>query len=299
MTKMRKLIYFTVFIALLTSCGSSNDDPDAWGNFESKEIMVASETAGKILGMMVEQGDRVNNGEIIAITDTAMIKLQLAELEASRNSIMTKLSSIDAQNRIIEQQISNLRVNIERVESMLRDKAATQKQLDDLTGQMEVFEKQKEANNIQKATIRSELKVLDTREAMLTEQLERCYIKSPSEGIVLEKYAEAGEITAAGKPIVKIADLDNMELKVYISGAQLGQVKLGQECKVRTDKGVKDYSEFTGRVIHISDKAEFTPKIIQTKEERVHLVYAVKIRVKNDGTLKNGMPAEAFFGTSD
>ncbi|MGM0666930.1 MAG: HlyD family secretion protein [Bacteroidota bacterium] len=296
---MRKLIYFTVFIALLTSCGSSNDEPDAWGNFESREIMVASETAGKILGMMVEQGERVNRGELIAMTDTAMLKLQLAELEASRNSVMTKLSSIDAQNRIIEQQISNLRVNIERVESMLRDKAATQKQLDDLTGQLRVFEKQKEANNSQKLTIRSELEVFNSREAMLTEQLERCYIKSPSEGTVLEKYAEAGEITATGKPIVKIADLDNMELKVYISGAQLGQVKLGQECKVRTDRGEKNYSEFTGRVIHISDKAEFTPKIIQTKEERVHLVYAVKIWVKNDGTLKNGMPAEAFFGTSD
>lgn len=296
---MRKLIYFTALIALLSSCKGTNDEPDAWGNFESKEIMVASETAGKILGMMAEQGDRVNNGEIIAITDTAMIKLQLAELEASRNSVMTKLSSIDAQNRIIEQQISNLRVNIERVESMLRDKAATQKQLDDLTGQLRVFEMQKEANNSQKLTIRSELEVFNSREAMLTEQLERCYIKSPSEGTVLEKYAEAGEITATGKPIVKIADLDNMELKVYISGAQLGQVRLGQECKVRTDRGVKDYSEFTGRVIHISDKAEFTPKIIQTKEERVHLVYAVKIRVKNDGTLKNGMPAEAFFGTGN
>ena len=296
---MRKLIYLTVFTALLTSCGSSNDEPDAWGNFESKEIMLASETSGKILGMMVEQGERVNSGELIAITDTAMFKLQLAELEAGRNSVMTKLSSIDAQNRIIEQQINNLRVNIERVESMLLDKAATQKQLDDLTGQLRVFEKQKEANNSQKLTIRSELEVFNSREAMLTEQLERCYIKSPSEGTVLEKYAEAGEITATGKPIVKIADLDNMELKVYISGAQLGQIKLGQECRVRIDRGEKDYTEFTGKIFHISDKAEFTPKIIQTKEERVHMVYALKIRVKNDGSLKNGMPAEAFFGNAN
>lgn len=298
-TKMRNLIYFTVFIALLTSCGSSNDEPDAWGNFESRELLISSETGGRILSMPVQQGDILESGDLVAIIDSAILRLQLAELEASRKSVMTKLNSIDAQNRIIEQQVKNLEVNIERVENMLRDKAATQKQLDDLTGKMEVLDKQKEANNIQKATVRSELKVFDTREALLHEQIDRCYIKSPSEGTVLEKYAESGEITAAGKPLLKIADLDNMELKVYISGSQLGQVKLGQECTVRTDRGEKDYSEFTGRVIHISDKAEFTPKIIQTKEERVHLVYAVKIKVKNDGTLKNGMPAEAFFGTGN
>jgi len=296
---MRKLIYLTALMALLSSCKGTNDKPDAWGNFESREIMVASETAGKILSMPVEQGDRINSGEIIAITDTAMIKLQLAELDAGRNSVMTKLSSIDAQNKIIDQQISNLRVNIERIESMLRDKAATQKQLDDLTGQLRVFEKQKEANNTQKLTVRSELEVFNSRVALLNEQLERCYVKSPSEGTILEKYAEAGEITATGKPIVKIADLDNMELKVYISGAQLGQVKLGQECRVRIDRGEKEYDEFAGRLVHVSDKAEFTPKIIQTKEERVHMVYAVKIMVKNDGTLKNGMPAEAFFSAGN
>ena len=293
---MRNLIDLTAVIALLTSCRGNNNEPDAWGNFESKEIMVSSETNGKILFMPVEQGDIINRGELIAITDTALIKLQIAELEASRMSVMTKLSSIDSQNEIIEQQISNLKVNIERVESMLRDKAATQKQMDDLTGQMEVLEKQKEANNTQKVTVRSELNVFDSKEALVREQLGRCYIKSPAKGTILEKYAEAGEITAAGKPLVKIADLDNMELRVYISGSQLGQVKLGQECNIRIDRGEKDYTEFKGSVIHISDNAEFTPKIIQTKEERVNMVYAVKILVENDGTLKNGMPAEAFFG---
>jgi HlyD family secretion protein len=249
--------------------------------------------------MQVQQGDILERGDLVAIIDSTILKLQLAELEAGRNSVRTKLNSIDAQNKIIEQQIKNLEVNISRVENMLDDQAATRKQLDDLQGQMEVLEKQKEANNIQKATIRSELKVLYTREALLHEQIDRCYIKSPSEGTVLQKYAEAGEITAAGKALVKIADLVNMELKVYISGAQLGQLKLGQECTIRIDRGEKDYSEFSGTVIHIADKAEFTPKIIQTREERVHLVYAVKIRVKNDGTLKNGMPAEAFFKHSN
>lgn len=296
---MRNLIYLLSLLIILSSCSANNDEPDAWGNFESRELLISSETGGKILSMPVQQGDILESGELVAIIDSTIFRLQLAELEASRKSVMTKLNSIDAQNRIIDQQVKNLEVNIERVENMLRDKAATQKQLDDLTGRMEVLEKQQEANNLQKATIRSELKVFDTREALLHEQIDRCYIKSPSGGTVLEKYAEAGEITATGKPLLKIADLVNMELKVYISGAQLGQVKLGQECRVRIDRGEKDYSEFIGTVIHIADKAEFTPKIIQTKEERVHLVYAVKIRVKNDGTIKNGMPAEAFFNKAN
>ncbi|MBN1388405.1 MAG: HlyD family efflux transporter periplasmic adaptor subunit [Bacteroidales bacterium] len=292
---MRNLVYLVILIVMLASCMGGNNEPDAWGNFESREILVSSETSGRILSMPVQQGDVLDSGDLIAVTDTSFLKLQLAELEASRNSVRTKLTTLDAQNKIIDQQIKNLKVNVERVESMLRDKAATQKQLDDLTGQMEVLEKQKEANNIQKASVISELNVFDSREALLHEQIDRCYVKSPAGGTVLEKYAEAGEITSAGKPLVKIADLVNMEIKVYISGAQLGQVKLGQECKIRIDRGEKEYADFTGRVIHISDRAEFTPKIIQTKEERVHMVYAVKILVGNDGTLKNGMPAEAFF----
>ncbi|MDZ7738776.1 MAG: HlyD family efflux transporter periplasmic adaptor subunit [Bacteroidales bacterium] len=153
----------------------------------------------------------------------------------------------------------------------------------------------KDANNTQKATIRSELQVLKVKETMLREQLRRCYIKSPSIGTVLQKYAEAGEITSAGKPLIKIADMRTMELKVYISGSQLSELQIGQECTVRIDKGEKGYARYPGKVMHVSDKAEFTPKIIQTKEERVHLVYAVKIHVKNDGSLKNGMPAEALF----
>lgn len=296
---MKNLLYLTLITIALASCAGHDDEPDAWGNFESREIMVSSETSGKILYLPVNQGDVLSAGDLIAVSDTTIYKLQLDELEAGRSSIYARLGSIDAQNEIIDQQISNLKVNIQRVESMLRDKAATQKQLDDLTGQMEVLEKQKEANTTQKNTVRSELNVFESKEALLREQINRCYIKSPAGGTVLEKYAEAGEITAPGKPVVKIADMVNMELKVYISGAQLGQVRLGQECTVRIDSGEKEYSEYTGTVIHIADRAEFTPKIIQTKEERVHMVYAVKILVRNDGSLKNGMPAEAFFDFSN
>jgi HlyD family secretion protein len=178
---------------------------------------------------------------------------------------------------------------------MLKDDAATKKQYDDLTGQIAVLEKQIAANNTQKATIAAELSVYESRKATLKEQINRSSVKSPLNGTILEKYSEAGEITAAGKPLVKISDLSVMKLKVYVSGAQLGSLKIGNECTVRVDDGKKGYKSFTGTISYISGKAEFTPKIIQTKEERITLVYAVTIDVKNDGTMKSGMPGEAIF----
>jgi len=178
---------------------------------------------------------------------------------------------------------------------MLKDDAATKKQYDDLTGQVAVLQKQIAANNSQKSSVAAELTVYGSKKATLEEQAERSIVKSPLKGTILEKYSEVGEMTAAGKPLAKIADLSVMKLKVYVSGARLGSVKIGQQCTVRTDNGKKGYETFRGTVTFISGKAEFTPKIIQTKEERVTLVYAVKIDVKNDGILKSGMPGEVIF----
>jgi HlyD family secretion protein len=180
---------------------------------------------------------------------------------------------------------------------MLKDDAATYKQMDDLTGQVAVLEKQIAANNSQKASVASELQVFESRKATLNEQIARCTVRSPLSGTIIQKYSEEGEITAAGKPLARIADLETMKLKVYVSGAQLGNIKTGQQCTVRTDNGEKGYSNFTGTVSYISEKAEFTPRIIQTKEERVTLVYAVTINVSNNGNLKSGMPGEAIFGS--
>lgn len=292
---MKNVIYIIILIVLLAGCKKTTDEPDAWGNFEAREIMISSESSGKIISFPVEKGNVIRSEQLLAVIDTAIIKLQLAELDANAGSIKSKLPAIDAQNRIIDQQIKNLQVNITRIENMLRDKAATQKQMDDLTGQVEVLEKQKEANNTQKTSVYSELKVLEAKRNMLKEQLLRCFVLSPQEGTVLEKYAEAGEITAAGKPVLKIADLTKMELKVYIDGGQLGSVKLNQKCTVRIDEGEKGYRSLEGEIIHISNKAEFTPKIIQTKEERVHMVYAVTVLVQNDGALKSGMPGEVIL----
>ena len=279
----------------LSGCKNRTGEADAFGNFEATEVIVSAESSGRILQFDKAEGSLIENGDLVALVDTTMFHLQKAEIDAGMNSVRTRISSVTAQNDILNQQIANLNINIARIEKMMKDDAATQKQLDDLTGQVAVFKKQIIANNTQKASIASELSVYESRKATLNEQIKKSCVRSPLKGTIIEKYSEPGEITAPGKPLVKIADLSVIKLKVYVSGAQLGALKTGQQCKVRTDNGVNGFSTFNGIISYISEKAEFTPKIIQTKEERVALVYAVNIDVRNDGTLKSGMPGEAIF----
>lgn len=280
---------------ILGSCKEKVGDADAYGSFEATEITVSSESNGRILSFPLSEGSLISKGDVIAIIDTTLFHLQKSEIDAGMKGTRTKLTSIEAQNEILRQQIQNLNINIDRTRKMLQDNAATTKQLDDLTGQVSVIEKQIAANNSQKASVSAELNVYETKKATLGEQISRSVVKSPITGTLLSKFAEEGEITAAGKPLAKIADLTRMKLKVYVSGGELGKIKTGQECTVRTDNGDKGYATFKGVVSYISGKAEFTPKIIQTKEERVTLVYAVTIEVNNDGTIKSGMPGEAIF----
>jgi hypothetical protein len=286
-----------IIIAILfcPSCKNKSDQPDAYGNFEATEVIVSAETSGRILQFNPVEGTEIEKGAEIALIDTTLFHLQNAEINAGMRSVITHIGSINAQNDILDQQISNLNINIARIENMMKDEAATKKQYDDLAGQTAVLRKQIAANNTQKASVDAELLVYQSKKATLNEQITRSRVKSPLAGTIIEKYSEAGEMTAAGKPLVKIADLSLVKLKVYVSGAQLGLLKLGQQCKVRTDNGKKGYNIFGGTINYISGKAEFTPKIIQTKEERVTFVYAVTIDVKNDGTIKSGMPGEAIF----
>ena len=292
--KTRTLIIIAVI--LLAGCKNKTEKADAYGNFEATEVTVSAETSGRILQFDPVEGSQIDKGAIIALVDTTVLHLQKAEIEAGMRSVSVRLTSINAQNDILNQQIGNQNINVSRIEKMLKDEAATQKQYDDITGQVAVLQKQITANNTQKASVSAELLVSESRKASVNEQIRRCTLKSPIKGTVIEKYAEAGELTAPGKPLVKIADLSILKLKVYVSGAQLGKIKTGQSCTIRIDNGEKGYQSFPGTISYISEKAEFTPKIIQTKEERVVLVYSVNIDVVNDGTLKSGMPGEALFG---
>jgi len=292
---MRNRILIIIATVIIVGCKSKTDPADAYGNFEATEVIVSAEVNGRIIRFDATEGLEIKKGAEIVLVDTTLFNLQKAEIKAGMKSVSTRIGSINAQNDIIYQQIANLNINIARIENMLKDDAASKKQYDDLAGQVAVLQKQIAANNTQKVSIAAELAVFSTRMASLNEQMARCSVKSPLTGTIIEKYSEAGEITAAGKPLAKIADLSLMRLKVYVSGAQLGSIKTGQSCTVRIDNGKEDYSTFNGTISYISGKAEFTPKIIQTREERITLVYAVLIDVNNDGTMKSGMPGEAIF----
>jgi HlyD family secretion protein len=292
---MRTLTFLTIAVLSLWSCKNNADQADAYGNFESTDVVISSETSGRILVFDPAEGTPVEKGTVIALIDTTLLHLQEAEMNAGMRSIRTRISSIEAQNNILNQQIENLLVNINRTEKMLKDGAATQKQLDDLQGQESVMKKQILANDTQKSSVMAELALYESKKATLREQIKRSTVRSPMKATIIQKYSEAGEITTAGKPLAKIADISVMKLKVYVSGAQIGNIKLGGKCTIRTDKGEKGYISLPGTISFVSEKAEFTPKIIQTKDERVTLVYAVKIDVVNDGTLKAGMPGEAIF----
>ena len=292
---MKTRILIIIASLLLAGCKSQTDQADAYGNFEATEVILSAETNGRIVRFYPIEGMEILKGAEIALIDTTLSHLQKAEIDAGMKSVRTRINSINAQVDILNQQIENLKVNISRIEKMLKDDAATQKQFDDLTGQVAVLQKQISANNTQKASVAAELSVFESKKETLNEQVRRSSVRSPLKGTILEKYSEAGEITVAGKPLVKIADLSVIKLKVYVSGAQLGSIKNGQQCTVRIDNGDKRFSSFIGNISYISGKAEFTPKIIQTKAERVTLVYAVNINVINDGTLKSGMPGEAIF----
>jgi HlyD family secretion protein len=309
---MKKLIFITGVVStmLLTSCNRNGNTFDASGTFEADETIVSSELPGKILSFNVEEGMHLAKDSIIGAVDATSIDLQQAQVEASINALNQKTSSPAEQVRLLEDQLSvqqttldNLLHERTRIENLLKADAATGKQLDDINYQIDAIKKQmtmtKQQINVKKndiatqnRSILSEADPLRKRIAQLEDQAQRANIVNPINGTVIAKYAEAGEITSAGKALYKIADLSDLNLRAYVTGVQLPTIKLGQQVKVMIDQGEKKYKEYTGAIIWISDKAEFTPKTIQTKEERANLVYAMKVKVKNDGFLKIGMYGE-------
>ena len=309
---MIKVITLTAgfIVVMLSSCSNGNGSYDASGTFEANEVIVSSELSGKILSLPIEEGQVLVKDSVVGIVDAANISLQKEQVEANIQALSEKTADVSPQVKLLENQLAvqqsqlnNLLHEQTRIQNLLKQDAATGKQLDDINAQIDVAKKSLavtqqqinvQRNNIstQNRSILSEGKPLQKRVAQLEDQLKRANIINPVNGTVITKYAEEGEITSAGKALYKIADLSIMTLRAYISGSQLSQVKLGQNVKVLVDDGKKKYKELSGSISWIAEKAEFTPKTIQTKDERANLVYAVKIRVKNDGYLKIGMYGE-------
>ena len=292
---MKKIQLFALVLLIVTACKNKGSQSDAYGNFEAIETIVSSESAGKLLTMEVKQGSTVQAGDLIAQIDTVELNLRKQQTISQLAASETKKQTISAQINVLKEQKKNVQTTQQRIGKMFADQAATQQQLDDINGQANVIDKQISATNTQFQQIGSEMDVINRQLDLIDEQLRKCRINSPISGTVLETYLETGELATPGKPILKMADLTNLELKVYVSGAQLSSVKLGNEATILIDSGKDEMQSASGKITWISSESEFTPKIIQTKEERVKLMYAVKVIVPNDGTLKIGMPGEVVF----
>lgn len=308
-----KSIFFAIgatMILILAGCNGNGSSFDASGTFEADETIVSSELSGKITSLNVQEGALLAKDSIIGMVDATNIALQQEQVEASINALSQKTSDVTPQIQLLQNQLAvqqsqldNMLHEKSRIENLIKADAATGKQLDDINAQIDVVKKSMsvtqqqinvQKNNIatQNRSILSEAEPLRKRIAQLKDQEQRANIINPVSGTVITKYAETGEITSAGKALYKIADLSSLNLRAYITGVQLPLIKLNQTVKVMIDQGEKKYKEYSGTIIWISDKAEFTPKTIQTKEERANLVYAIKVKVKNDGYLKIGMYGE-------
>ena len=284
---------------LWVACGRGNEDFDASGIFESTEVVVSAEANGRIVALDVEEGDELEAGQQVGSVDSVQLYLKKVQLEASAQGIGSKRADIAKQVAATREQIAKAERERTRCRNLLARDAGTQKQLDDAEAQLAVLKKQLEAqlSTLERTDqgVSDEQRAAEAQIMQLEDQLRKCRVVSPAAGTVLAKYAEAGEVTAAGKPLFKLADLRHVFLRAYVSGSQLSEVKVGQSVKVYADEGEDGRREYAGRVTWISGQAEFTPKTIQTRDERANLVYAVKIAVENDGLLKLGMYGEVKF----
>ena len=277
------------------SCSGNNNKSDAYGTFESEEITISAEANGKIINLNIEEGQVLPADTVIGLIDTTELVLKKEQLMAQKEAISSQVQNIISLINVQKQQKENLIVEQKRIQRLLKDNAATSKQLDDINGEIDVVDKQIESIETQNSSVMNNIKSYDKQIGQTKESIKKSYIRNPIKATVLTKYAQPNEYAMIGKALFKIADLTKMYLRVYVSGNQLSKIKIGQKTEVLIDKNEKENISMKGVISWISQNAEFTPKIIQTKEERVNLVYAVKILVLNDGVLKIGMPGEANF----
>jgi len=293
---------FTVLIlsgVVLFSCNNNNSEYDATGTFEADEVIISAEASGKILAFHLEEGQVVKQGEQVGFIDTTQLHLSKLQLRENQKAVLAGRPNTRTQIEATKKEIENVQLEKTRVANLVKGEVASQKQLDDINSKLSVLEArlaaQQNSLTTTTTTLNEQSNAIDIQLAIVQDQLNRCKIINPVGGTVLAKYAMQNEMTLPGKALYKIADLNTIILRAYISGNQLSQIKLGQTVKVLVDAPDGGYKEYAGTISWVSDKAEFTPKTIQTKEERANLVYAVKINVKNDGYLKLGMYGEVKF----
>jgi HlyD family secretion protein len=283
----------------VASCNNDKNHFDASGSFETDETIISSEASGVIKELNVVEGQTLQEGQRVGYIDSIQLYLKKKQLVAQITAVLSSKPDISAQTAALKEQLKDAEREQERYRNLRKQGAGTQRQMDDLDYQVEVIRKQIAAQQSTLGTssesISKQAQPLQVQIEQLNDQLAKCLIINPVNGTVLAKYAEAKEVAAPGKPLYKIADVSTLFLRAYITGDQLSQIRLNQKVKVLVDDGAEKYREHEGIVSWISNKAEFTPKTIQTKEERANLVYAAKIKVANDGSLKIGMYGEVKF----
>jgi HlyD family secretion protein len=297
-----KIIIYLLALLSLAACQDNEVTSDAYGKFEAREVIISAEASGKLIQFDVEEGQQLKAGELVGLIDTTLLHLQREQLRAKIRAVTGKTQDAEPQVRVLQERRQNLLREERRLKALIADKAAPAKQLDDLQGQLEVIDKEIDAIRAQSQTanrgILSEIAPIEAQIEVVEEQIRRSYIYNSVSGTVLLQLAEPYEMTAAGKPLYTIAPLEELELRAYVSGAQLPELQIGQEVTVLVDQDAESNRSLSGTISWIADEAEFTPKTVQTKEERVNLVYAFKVKVKNDGRLKMGMPGEVVFQNS-
>ena len=290
---MKKIMTILVLTSLF-SCNNNKDKADGYGNFEATEITISAEGNGKIAFLNLEEGDVLEPGVTVGLIDTMQLYFAKQQLIVAKNTIFSKSKNVLSQISVLQEQLKTAQIERNRIRSMFAENAATKRQVDEIEGKVSVLKEQIKSVYTQNAPIVNEVQSTAVQIEKINDQIQKSKIINPIKGTVLAKYAEPNEVTAFGKPLYKIAELSELTLRVYVSETQLSKIKVGQQVtvKIDTENAMKSYP---GTLSWIATSAEFTPKIIQTKEERINLVYAVKIKVKNEGSLKIGMPAEMWI----
>jgi HlyD family secretion protein len=291
---MKYILLLLITITFFASCDENKNKADANGNFESNATTISAENAGKLISFTINEGEKINKNTIVGIIDTTQLHLKKELVKASYSSVVAQSKSVLSQIDVLNKQLEIQNINLNRAKKMFSEGSATKKQLDDIQGQVNITEQQITSVKAQNVSVLSKIMSLDIQIKQIEDQILKSIIVNPIDGTILVKYVEPFEFVAPGKPLYQVQNMDMLVLKAYVTEPQLTQIKIGQKVKIAVDS-TKEEINFEGKITWVSAQAEFTPKIIQTKDERRNLVYAIKINVVNKGSLKIGMPASVYF----